>query len=136
MVAYDCRLVHGFPPDSAITYLTYVSEREMYQAFNQIEERFCYTGHTHELEIISFDSRFISRTPLSLGTTCLYEENRYMISIGSVGQPRDGNNNAKYVIWDTSADIIDVRFIPYDISAVVDKIIAAGLPRTHARRLW
>jgi predicted phosphodiesterase len=135
IVVHDCRLVHGFPPDSPVTYLTHVSEKEIHQAFNQIEERFCYSGHTHELEIIAFDNRSITRTLLSSGTTCLYGENRYMISIGSVGQPRDGNNNAKYVIWDTSADIIDVRFIPYDISAVVDKIIAAGLPRTHARRL-
>lgn len=136
MIVHDCRLVHGFPPDSPITYLIHVSEKKIHKAFNIIKERFCYTGHSHELEIISFDSRFITRTPLSSGITCLNEENRYMFSIGSVGQPRDGNNNAKYVIRDTSTNIIDVRFIPYDISAVVNKIIAAGLPEIHARMLW
>jgi len=59
-----------------------------------------------------------------------------IINIGSVGQPRDSNNNAKYVIWDSAQDTLEVRFIPYDVAAVVKKIKAAGLPKEHAERLW
>ncbi len=57
-------------------------------------------------------------------------------NVGSVGQPRDDNNNAKYVIWNTLEDSLEVRFVPYDIAAVVSKIIATGLPQVHADRLW
>jgi len=53
-----------------------------------------------------------------------------------VGRPRDGNNNAKYVIWNTSENSLELRFVPYDIAAVVAKIMAAGLPKVHADRLW
>ena len=57
------------------------------------------------------------------------------ISAGSVGQPRDGNNKAKYLIWDSTEDTVDVRFVAYDIAAVVEKMMAAGLPQKHAQRV-
>jgi len=66
----------------------------------------------------------------------LAEDQKYIVNIGSVGQPRDGNNNAKYVIWDTDLKIIEVKYIPYNIAKVVDKIYALGLPPIHADRLW
>jgi diadenosine tetraphosphatase ApaH/serine/threonine PP2A family protein phosphatase len=66
----------------------------------------------------------------------LDKDRKYIVNVGSVGQPRDGNNNAKYVIWNISEDSLEVRFVPYDIAAVVDKIMAAGLPKVHADRLW
>jgi hypothetical protein len=53
-----------------------------------------------------------------------------------VGQPRDGNNSAKYAIYDTDHRELDIRFIPYDIASAVAKIKAAGLPEAHANRLW
>ena len=70
------------------------------------------------------------------GLTHLEVPKKYIINIGSVGQPRDGTNTAKYVIWDSAAKTIEVRCIPYDIAAVVRKIQAAGLPEEHAQRLW
>ena len=63
------------------------------------------------------------------------DDYRYIINIGSVGQPRDGDNNAKYIILDTEKNSIEVKFIPYDIASVVNKIIEAGLPTEHAIRL-
>jgi diadenosine tetraphosphatase ApaH/serine/threonine PP2A family protein phosphatase len=68
--------------------------------------------------------------------TNLSADKKYIINIGSVGQPRDTSNEAKYVIWDSLVDTIDVRYIPYDIAAVVQKIKDAGLPENHAKRLW
>jgi diadenosine tetraphosphatase ApaH/serine/threonine PP2A family protein phosphatase len=61
---------------------------------------------------------------------------KYIISAGSVGQPRDGNNKAKYLIWDSVAETVDVKFVDYDIAAVVEKMKAAGLPQKLAQRLW
>lgn len=136
MVFEGYRFVHGFPPDSATTYLFQISEEKLRHTFKQVEEKICFVGHTHELEIVGFDGTTVTRTPMHKGITFLHDEKRYIINIGSVGQPRDGDNNAKYLIWDTSNYHIEVRYIPYDIGKVVSKILELGLPKAHADRLW
>jgi len=133
---YECRFVHGFPPDSASIYLFQVSEDELLLTFKQMKERICFLGHTHRLEIIDFNGQIVTRAPLTKSITSLDRNRQYIINIGSVGQPRDGNNCAKYVIWDTSKKNIEVKYIPYDIAAVADKILEAGLPEVHAAKLW
>ncbi len=132
----DCRYVHGFPPDSPLIYMFQASERRKKQIFEEIPQRLCFIGHTHTLEIIGYDGNSMEYSDLPEGLTNLAGDKKYIINIGSVGQPRDTNNDAKYVIWDSSADTIDVRFISYDIAAVVQKIKDAGLPAEHAQRLW
>ncbi len=131
-----CRLVHGFPPDSPLVYVAHASEEELKTAFRRMKEEICFAGHTHELEIIDFDGEGISRRPLPKGVTHLPAGKQYIVNIGSVGQPRDGNNNAKYAIWDSTSRTVELRFIPYDIKTVADKIIHLGLPSVHARKLW
>ncbi len=135
-VLFGCRCVHGFPPDSAQTYLFQKAAPELRKAFLSMAERICFIGHTHNLEIIQFDGRQVDRRPLPEGITALDPNDRYMINVGSVGQPRDGTNHAKYVIWNQESAGIEVRFVPYDIAATVAKIEAAGLPLSHAKRLW
>jgi diadenosine tetraphosphatase ApaH/serine/threonine PP2A family protein phosphatase len=73
---------------------------------------------------------------LSEGELTLQKNLQYIINVGSVGQPRDGNNNAKYVIWDTSSQSIEMKFIPYDIATTARKILEIGFPEFNATRLW
>ena len=136
ITSYDCRFVHGFPPDSALTYMFQVSEGRKQEVFNKMAERMCFIGHTHTLEIIGYDGKDIQHAELPEGLSRLDPKKKYIINIGSVGQPRDSSNNAKYVIWDSVEDSLDVRFLSYDIASVVQKIKVAGLPEEHARRLW
>ena len=131
-----CRCVHGFPPDSPLIYMFQVSERRKKEVFEEIPQRISFIGHTHSLEMIGYDGKSMHYNDLSRGVTYLEADKKYIINIGSVGQPRDTSNEAKYVIWDSSADAIDVRFISYDIASVVQKIKDAGLPESHANRLW
>jgi diadenosine tetraphosphatase ApaH/serine/threonine PP2A family protein phosphatase len=112
------------------------SESRIKQIFEEIPERLSFIGHTHTLEMIGFDGESLEYSDLPRGLTNLAAGNKYIINIGSVGQPRDTSNEAKYVIWDSLADTIDVRYIRYDIAAVVQKIKDAGLPEAHAKRLW
>ena len=102
----------------------------------EMTERLCFIGHTHTLEIIGYAGKEILYEDLPEGVSHLDPQKKYIINIGSVGQPRDSSNNAKYVIWDSVADSLDVRFLSYDIASVVKKIKAAGLPKEHAERLW
>lgn len=135
-VLFGCRCVHGYPPDSAQTYLFQKAAPELRQAFSSMAEPICFIGHTHNLELIHFDGRQVERRVLSEGITNLAPNDRYMINVGSVGQPRDGTNHAKYIIWDQDRSCIEVRFVAYNIAATVAKIEAAGLPLSHAKRLW
>lgn len=135
LVSYDSRFVHGFPPDSPTTYMFEISNIKMKSIFGQYKERLCFTGHTHNPEIVEFDGDFVVRTLLKRGVTNMDKDKRYIINAGSVGQPRDRNNHAKYVIWDTANDSIEVKHISYDIESVADKIIKAGLPSINATRL-
>jgi diadenosine tetraphosphatase ApaH/serine/threonine PP2A family protein phosphatase len=134
-VLKNCRLVHGFPPDAISTYLFQVADDKIISTFDIMSEPICFVGHTHVIEMISFDERVVMHKALSRGVIPLKTEQRYIINVGSVGQPRDDNNNAKYIIWDDKNHEIEVRHIPYNIEAVVSKIIAAGLPESHAYRL-
>ena len=131
-----CRCVHGFPPDSPLIYMFQASEKRKKRVFEEIPERLCFIGHTHTLETITYDGKQMQYSDLFEGLINLEADKKYIINIGSVGQPRDTNNDAKYVIWDSSADTLDVRFVPYNIAAVVQKIKDAGLPEEHAQRLW
>lgn len=136
LVCFKCRFVHGFPPDSPTTYSFQVPENVLMDIFRKLDENVCFIGHTHYLQTIGFGGQTIDEAPLEQGATLLPEARQCILNVGSVGQPRDGNNNAKYVVWDSSANTIEVKYIPYNIARVVEKIYALGLPKAHADRLW
>lgn len=136
LIVEQCRCVHGYPPDSVRTYLFQKTPRALIKSFKSLKEPICFVGHTHDLELIQFDGRQTDRLSLNEGITPLDPQYRYIVNIGSVGQPRDGNNKAKYAIYDTTSHELEIRFVSYDIGATVAKIKAAGLPESHATRLW
>ena len=130
-----CRFVHGFPPDSPVIYQFQASNEELIETFQTLTERLFFTGHTHYPEIIEFIDGRIARYEFREGLRQLNPRGRYIVNVGSVGQPRDGNNNAKYVVCDPDAFTLELRYRPYDVETVVEKILAAGLPESHATRL-
>jgi len=60
---------------------------------------------------------------------------KVVLNPGSVGQPRDGNSEASYAIWDTEKRTFEIRRVSYDLKQVQDKILAEGLPDLVAERL-
>lgn len=136
MIRHKCRFVHGFPPHSLNNYLFQVSDHDIRNVLKDLSEKICFVGHTHDLEIIGYDGETVYHASFREGITALNRNHHYIINIGSVGQPRDGNNNAKYVVWDDLDYTLDLKYVPYDIAATVEKIHKAGLPETHAARLW
>ncbi|MBW2091255.1 MAG: metallophosphoesterase family protein, partial [Deltaproteobacteria bacterium] len=128
--------VHGCPPDDMTTYLFEVSSLRFKSIFKGMKERLCFVGHTHSLNIIQFNGEQVIQSSLKEGKTALKEDMKHIINCGSVGQPRDGDNRAKYVIWDTESRLLEVRFVSYDISLTAAKIIERGLPEIYARRLF
>jgi predicted phosphodiesterase len=134
LVRHGSRFVHGFPPDKAKMYLFQAREDHLLRAFTRSDERLCFVGHTHDLELVSFDGREIERAPLA-APVHLKSDCRYIINVGSVGQPRDGGKRAKYVLWDTDEDTLMVGRVTYDNARAAERIRQAGLPEAHARKL-
>jgi diadenosine tetraphosphatase ApaH/serine/threonine PP2A family protein phosphatase len=61
---------------------------------------------------------------------------RYIINVGSVGQPRDLDSRAAFGFIDTSTFAYQLMRVEYDIKATVDAVRKIGLPRFQGRRLF
>ena len=117
----DCLFVHGFPPDSARFYLFQISDGQLLQTFDDMHESICFVGHTHKLRLIHSDNGSIHSQTLQNGHIQLNRNQKYIINAGSVGQPRDGDPDAKYLIWDTSTYRLEIRSVAYDIATAAKK---------------
>ena len=60
---------------------------------------------------------------------------KYFINVGSVGQPRDGDPRAAYVLYDPATRMVHFRRLAYGIAAAQARIREAGLPERLAQRL-
>jgi len=92
----------------------------------------CFFGHTH------VPVAFIRDTVVRGGTYSKFKVEpgrKYFVNVGSIGQPRDGNPKAAYVIYDLDESTIELRRLDYDIATAQAKIRAAGLPERLADRL-
>jgi predicted phosphodiesterase len=127
--------VHGYPPDSAFIYLFNQADSKIEDLFSTGPASLYFVGHTHDLRLVSRQRGKVFRPPLMRGRRDLEKGNTYIINVGSVGQPRDGNNQAKYVIWDDETWNLEVRFITYDILKTMKKIYERGFPEIYAERL-
>ncbi|MBU1275015.1 MAG: metallophosphoesterase family protein [Proteobacteria bacterium] len=136
LVLDDCRLVHGAPPDSPRTYYFQLDRQEILRRMDLIDEPLCLVGHTHELALAHMPALGgLERLKLGEGARQLKAGDRYLVNVGAVGQPRDGDNRAKYVIVDQQAGTLEVRCVPYEVQTTVDKIRRLGLPEFNATRL-
>ena len=92
----------------------------------------CFFGHTHVPVAFMKDSMVRGGTYSKFK---LEQGKKYFVNVGAVGQPRDNNPKAAYVIYDTLEATIELRRLDYDIAAAQKKILAAGLPERLAERL-
>ena len=75
--------------------------------------------------------RFLPGEPMLLD----FDRKRYIVNVGSVGQPRDGNPDASYSIYDDEQACVKLFRVQYDRERAAEKILKAGLPPVLAERL-
>jgi len=131
----DLRFVHGFPPDSPLVYFFQVPDSSVQRVLSSMKERFCFIGHTHVLRIALWQHAAFQKRRLSQEIVSVAKEGRAIVNVGSVGQPRDGDRRAKYVILDTGENTIEIRLVDYPRDVTIRKMLAAGLPQSHIERL-
>ena len=132
----DFLFVHGSPREPTNEYVfpeDVYNERKMDALFSRIE-RYCFQGHTHIPGIFTQSGEFIPAEECE-GDFSLSGE-KAMVNVGSVGQPRDGDCRACYVVLDDEQDVLSFRRVPYDIDSTVEKIYRIpDLSRTLGDRL-
>ena len=135
--AEDATLVHASPhrPEEW-DYL--LSAQEGFAVFPDFATRLCFVGHSHRPGVWSLGSsgpeheaRFAA-WPVEVA---LERGRRYLINVGSVGQPRDRDSRAAYAMWDVDARRVEIRRVSYDHREAARRILAAGLPHILAERL-
>jgi diadenosine tetraphosphatase ApaH/serine/threonine PP2A family protein phosphatase len=128
---------HGTPgnPDTYISY-HFQGKRVLTELYKHSDLRVCFFGHTHRRALWYRDIRGkVALRQISPEAMQLSPEEHYLINPGSVGQPRDGNPEAAYAIFDDEDFSIQFKSVPYDVSGAQRRILAAGLPPYLAERL-
>jgi diadenosine tetraphosphatase ApaH/serine/threonine PP2A family protein phosphatase len=98
----------------------------------------CLFGHTHLPVVFHYENEtFDGFVPEGDQPTTLTLEAkaRYLINVGSVGQPRDGDPRAGYGIYDADELTISMYRLAYPVDGAQRRIMAAGLPASLANRL-
>ena len=103
-----------------------ISEFDTREAFQAFGERICFIGHSHIPVIFSEHGK----------VPAVSQSGRFIVNVGSIGQPRDANPNLSFGIFDTDSWLYQNMRVGYDVDAAAEKISKAGLPRALAERLY
>jgi diadenosine tetraphosphatase ApaH/serine/threonine PP2A family protein phosphatase len=129
----DVTLVHGSPRDPTWEYLT--SPAAARASFGYLETTHGLNGHTHiPLAFVLQDDRIEAVRPAP-GDRLDLAGRRAIANPGSVGQPRDGDPRASYLILDPDTGTVTWHRVAYAIETVQDAMAASGLPPRLAARL-
>ena len=91
-------------------------------------------GHSHLCKVFA-----LSRTGVEELPDVDFElepDRKYIVSVGSVGQPRDYDNRASYTVYDTDKKRFEFKRIEYDIETAAEKVLRIKLERNFAHRLF
>ncbi len=102
--------------------------------FNFFKSKICLVGHTHRPFIVALNEDgncVISHKQEEK----VYPDKKYLINIGSVGQPRDGDPRSAYLIYDDEENIVRSKRVSYDLSNTQKLMAEHGLPEYLIERL-
>ena len=128
-------IVHGSPRYPIWEYITHPSVATA--NFAHFDTPYCFFGHTHIPVVYAFDGSHNTCEPLKLplNEAAPLDVRRLLINPGGVGQPRDGDPRASYVILDTEENAIEHRRVEYPIEETQQLMFALDLPPRLAMRL-
>lgn len=91
-------------------------------------------GHSHLCKVFALRPGEVEELPARRFT--LRKGWKYIVSVGSVGQPRDYDNRASYTTFDTESREFDFKRVEYDIESAATKIFEGNLERNFGHRLF
>ncbi|MFC2042837.1 metallophosphoesterase family protein [Chloroflexota bacterium] len=125
-------LTHGSPRHPVWEYL--MDSQTATLNFDYFSTPYCFVGHTHLPVVYTRkEKKLVVYKPTPNNKITLSP--RTIINPGSVGQPRDHDPRAAYVIYNPEENTWDYRRLTYDIPAVQTRMVDAQLPERHIVRL-
>ena len=130
-------LFHGLPGNTA-GYLRTAETAEL--VFDHLADRdprirIAFFGHTHKPIVYTHLADRPVRTIEPGDELVTAPGRRYLVNPGSVGQPRNNEPRAQYIIYDLEAGLVYFRKVSYNISLAQERILEAQLPPALAARL-
>ncbi|RPJ40783.1 MAG: metallophosphoesterase, partial [Candidatus Latescibacterota bacterium] len=124
--------VHASPNESEEWHYV-VNQTIAEEAFRAFDGSLCFIGHSH----VPVYFRQGAARGVRIGEEKIRfpEEGRFIVNVGSVGQPRDNDPRFSLGIYDTRERTLELRRGTYDVAAASAKILKAGLPEMLAARL-
>ncbi len=104
-------------------------------SFNYQYTQVCFSGHTHVPIIFRKQGQVGQVSVVEESSVSFEAGHKYLINVGSVGQPRDGDSRASFAVYDADERTVELQRVAYDIEACQNKIRRAGLPERLAARL-
>jgi diadenosine tetraphosphatase ApaH/serine/threonine PP2A family protein phosphatase len=130
----DAFYVHAEPSDPAAWH--YVNDvADAAAALAASGSRLIFVGHSHRGFVCAARDGRVVEAAEGSGSLELAADTRYLVNVGSVGQPRDGDPRACFAIHDDEAGTVELVRTAYDVARAQGKILDAGLPRFLAERL-
>lgn len=135
------RIVHA-SPGHPLEWNYILSPMDAYQEFRMFEEPICFVGHSHVAGLYlapeegDYAAGFIQERELPPNEPLQLPKNqRAILNVGSVGQPRDRDPRAAWVLYDDETATATLHRLEYDIESAQHRILDAGLPPFLAYRL-
>jgi diadenosine tetraphosphatase ApaH/serine/threonine PP2A family protein phosphatase len=91
-------------------------------------------GHSHLCKVFALKPGYVEELPPT--DFVLQEGFKYIVSVGSVGQPRDYDNRASYTVYDSETRLFEFKRVEYDIDLAATKIFDSNLERNFGHRLF
>jgi predicted phosphodiesterase len=126
-------LFHGSARDPVWEYV--LTEEVAFENLQVTTAPIVLVGHSHLALALSFDGDRLDGGLARGGTDLDTSSARWLINPGSVGQPRDGDPRAAWLLIDTAQSRAAFRRVPYPIEQTQAEMRAAGLPEDLAARL-
>ena len=126
----DILLVHATPKEPGQWHYL-LTKQDAYINFHFFTEKICLIGHSHQPSIIEQSPE--GELVVYKDKADIKDKHRYIINVGSVGQPRDGNPDAAYALLNENS--IEIKRVSYDILSTQKKMRGAGLPLSLIERL-
>jgi predicted phosphodiesterase len=127
-------LYHASPRDPVWEYVLSIDQAR--KCLELQDDRICLIGHTHVACYFQRRDSKVRGEVAPAGTELELGESEWMINPGSVGQPRDGDPRASYLVLNTTGWTASFQRVEYPVDEAADAIVAAGLPVDLAQRLY
>jgi diadenosine tetraphosphatase ApaH/serine/threonine PP2A family protein phosphatase len=126
-------LYHASPRDPVWEYV--LSEHVALLSLRATQEPLVLVGHSHVALALGLEGDGVAGGLAAGGTELDLRASRFLLNPGSVGQPRDGDPRAAWLLLDVAAGTASFRRVAYPVAETQAEIRAAGLPDALAARL-